>query len=173
MANKEALRALQSRLSDRLQEARSTVRGRSWLAVESAGRGFLFPLKDAGEIFPMAPLMPVSHSNPWFLGVANLRGHLHGVVDLGGFLGLQAAVGPKEQSMLVAFNAALGVNAALLVDRLAGLRSEEQLTLVDEGSPVGAPPFVGERLRDQDGRVWQEIGLDELVQHEAFLKIVA
>ena len=64
MANKEALRALQSRLSERLQEARSTVRGRSWLAVESAGRGFLFPLKDAGEIFPMAPLMPVSHSNP-------------------------------------------------------------------------------------------------------------
>lgn len=173
MANKEALRALQSRLSDRLQEARSTVRGRSWLAVESAGRGFLFPLKDAGEIFPMAPLMPVSHSNPWFLGVANLRGHLHGVVDLGGFLGLKASAGAKEQSMLVAFNGALGVNAALLVDRLAGLRSEEQLTPVDEAAPAGAPPFVGQRLRDHDGRVWQEIALDELVQHEAFLKIVA
>ena len=75
--------------------------------------------------------------------------------------------------MLVAFNAALGVNAALLVDRLAGLRSEEQLTAVDDASAAGAPPFVGERLRDDDGRVWQEIALDELVQHEAFLKIVA
>lgn len=171
MANKEALRALQHRLAERLQEARSTLRGRAWLAVECGGRGFLFPLKDAGEIFPMTTLVPVSHAHPWFLGVANLRGHLHGVVDLAGFLGLDAAADHRDQARLVAFNAALDINAALLVDRLAGLRGEEQLS-VDSQAPAGSPSFVGERLRDAEGRVWQEISLAQLVRHAAFLKIV-
>lgn len=172
MANKEALRELQHRLAERLQEARSTSRGRAWLAVECGGRGFLFPLKEAGEIFPMTALAPVSHSHPWFLGVANLRGHLHGVVDLAGFFGIKASAELRDQTMLVAFNASLDVNVALLVDRLAGLRSEEQLVL-DAEAPADAPPFVSQRLRDAAGRVWQEISLSQLVRHEAFLKIVS
>lgn len=171
MANREALRALQHRLAERLQEARSTLRGRTWLAVECGGRGFLFPLKDAGEIFPITALAPVSHAHPWFLGVANLRGHLHGVVDLAGFFGIQAAADHRDQAMLVGFNASIDVNAALLVDRLAGLRGEEQLVL-DGEAPAGSPSFVGQRLRDADGRVWQEISLAQLGRHEAFLKIV-
>src|SRR3954449_949632 len=81
MANKQALRDLQTRLADRLQAARTEPLGRSWLAVECSSRGFLFPLRDAGEIFAMTPLLHVPHSHRWFLGVANLRGHLHGVVD--------------------------------------------------------------------------------------------
>ena len=39
MANKEALRELQSRLAERLKLARTQERGKSWLAVEAAGRG--------------------------------------------------------------------------------------------------------------------------------------
>ena len=91
MANKQALRDLQTRLAERLQAARTEPLGRSWLAVECSSRGFLFPLRDAGEIFAMAPLLHVPHSHRWFLGVANLRGHLHGVVDLAGFLGVKTA----------------------------------------------------------------------------------
>lgn len=173
MANKEALRALQARLAQRLQDARSTLRARSWLAVECAGRGFLFPLQEAGEIFSMVPLAAISHAQPWFLGVANLRGQLHGVVDLAGFVGLKASADFRDQAMLVGFNASLEVNAALLVDKLAGLRGEDQLTLDESvAKPVSAPTFVGERWRDAEGRVWQEISLARLVRHPAFLKIV-
>ena len=91
MANKQALRDLQSRLAERLQAARTEPLARSWLAVECSSRGFLFPLREAGEIFAMAPMLPVPHSHRWFLGVSNLRGHLHGVVDLAGFLGVKTA----------------------------------------------------------------------------------
>ena len=59
MPHREALRDLQTRLVDQLQEAKSAAPGRSWLAVESAGHSFLFPLTEAGEIFPMVPLMPM------------------------------------------------------------------------------------------------------------------
>jgi twitching motility protein PilI len=177
MANKEALRELQSRLAERLKLARTQERGKSWLAVESAGRGFLFPLKDAGEIFSLVGVLPVPHSLPWFLGVANLRGHLHGVVDLARFLGLEP-VGKhlgeagRETARLVAFSAGLEINCALLVDKLAGLRHASQLQPEGHHEDSTLPPFVGQRFRDSSGRLWQELSLFALSENEAFLKIV-
>jgi twitching motility protein PilI len=172
MANKEALRELQSRLAERLQAARTQERGKSWLAVECASRGFLFPLKEAGEIFALAPVVPVPHSHPWFMGVANLRGHLHGVVDLASFLGVKGVEPLRDQSRLVVFNASLEINCALLVDRLSGLRSEQQLTAQAESPNGPRPAFVGERYKDEGGRVWQELNLASLASDEAFLRIV-
>lgn len=174
MAKKEALRELQSRLAERLQAARTQTRGRSWLAVESAARGFLFPLKEAGEIFPLGPLVPVPHTHRWFLGVSNLRGHLHGVVDLAGFLGVkpEAPATPATQGQLVGFNQALDLNCVLLVDKLAGLRSEEQLTPDTEPADSHKPSFVGASYRDASGRAWQELNLAALAGDESFLRIV-
>ena len=174
MANKQALRELQSRLAERLQAARTEAQSISWLAVECSGHGFLLPLKEAGEIFALTPILAVPHSHRWFLGVANLRGHLHGVVDLAEFLGVKASAGSeagREQSRLVGFNDSLGINCVLMVDRLSGLRSEDQLTReADAGS--ARPAFAGARLRDAAGRRWQELNLAALAGDETFLKIV-
>lgn len=171
MANKQALRELQTRLADRLQAARTQVRGQSWLAVECSGRGFLLPLREAGEIFALAPILSVPYSHRWFLGVANLRGHLHGVVDLAGFLGVKTAEVGRDQSRLVGFNPTLDINCVLLVDRLSGLRSGDELT-PEPGDDVARPAFVGARLRDASGRLWQELVLSALADDEAFLRIV-
>jgi len=171
MANKQALRDLQSRLADRLQAAQTEQRGRSWLAVECGARGFLFPLRDAGEIFPIAPMAPVPHSHRWFLGVSNLRGHLHGVVDLAVFLGLKTGESNRDQARLVGFNQALDINCVLLVDRLSGLRSEQDLEAEADDSTL-RPKFAGGRYRDASSRVWQELNLAALAADEAFLGIV-
>jgi len=176
MAKREALRELQTRLAQRLQAVMAEQPGESWLAVECAGLGLIFPLQGAGEIFTAAGLLAVPHTRPWFLGVANLRGGLHGVVDLAAFLGLRShalardAIG--EQARLLAFNPASGSHCAVLVDRLAGLRNTSQLTrLPDPAEP--RPAFAGARYRDGDGRVWQEIDLSRLAQQEQFLGIAA
>jgi twitching motility protein PilI len=171
MANKQALRELQSRLAERLQAARTQERGKSWLAVECSTRGFLFPLGDAGEIFAVTPLAAVPYSQRWFLGVANLRGHLHGVVDLAGFLGVKSADPSRDQARLVGFNQSLDINCVLLVDRLSGLRSEEELTR-DADDNEARPTFAGARFRDASSRVWQELHLAELASDESFLRIV-
>ena len=171
MANKEALRELQTRLAEKLQAARTQERGKSWLAVECSSRGFLFPLKEAGEISPLAPIVPVPHAHPWFMGVANLRGHLHGVVDLAGFLGVKSGEASRDQARLVGFNQSLDINCVLLVDRLSGLRSEEELTR-DEDDNEARPTFAGARFRDASSRVWQELHLAELAGDESFLRIV-
>ncbi len=174
MANKQALRDLQGRLAERLQEAQSAPRSVGWLAVESAGYGFLLPLAEAGEIFQAGGLLPVPHTQSWFLGVSNLRGVLAGVADLAGFLGLRHETPPpvREQGHLVAFNPVLEINGALLVDRLAGLRNQEQLESDDTPPPQDCPGFVGATYRDAAGRRWQEIRLAALARDERFLRIV-
>lgn len=177
MANREALRELQSRLAERMQAARREQRGESWLAVECRGHGFLLPLEQAGEIFVVPPLLPVPHTQPWFAGVANLRGGLHGVVDLARFFGLPASAAVeagREQSRLVALGGALGLNCALLVDRLAGLRNAEQLQQAAEAPGAAArPDFAGALWRDAQGRTWQALDLAALARHDQFLSIVA
>ena len=157
----------------------ATASSRSWLAVECAGQGVLFPLHEAGEIFSVGSVLPVPHTQPWFAGVANLRGGLHAVVDLAQFLGLQRGPTPltgdssRESARLLALNPSLGVNCALLVDRLAGLRNADQLTAEpdDAAAPADLPAFAGPRWRDADGRVWQEIELAALAGHEQFLGV--
>lgn len=171
MANKQALRDLQTRLAERLQAARTEPVARSWLAVECGARGFLFPLRDAGEIFAMSPMVHVPHSHRWFLGVANLRGHLHGVVDLAGFLGVKTIEAGRDQARFVGFNQALDINCVLMVDRLSGLRGEDELTR-DAEDGATRPSFAGAIYRDASARVWQELNLAELAGDESFLRIV-
>ena len=172
MANKEALRELQNRLAERMKAVRTEKPVQSWLAVDCAGQGVLFPLHQAGEIFDATGLLPVPHARPWMAGVANLRGGVFTVVDLAAFLGLRTTRMPVVQDhfSLVALNAKLGLNCALLVDRLEGLRNAGELrraTLDDAPRPA----FAAAQWSDAAGRTWQEIALAELATHEMFLGI--
>jgi len=176
MANKEALRELQTRLAQRMQVARNEPAAHAWLAVECASQGLLLSLEQAGEIFNAGRVMPVPHTQPWFAGVANLRGGLHGVVDLAVFLGLRARSAQDhgaEGARLVALNPSLGVNCALLVDRLAGLRHENELSGQADEAQSQRPAFAGARWHDKGGRNWQEIKLAALAADMQFLAIAA
>lgn len=176
MANREALRELQSRLASRLQAARTQGVQAGWLAVEAAGRKYLFPLAQAGEIFPYAPPQPVPYTHQWFLGVANLRGGLFGVVDLASFVAghppVQRSDAARAESRLVALNALLDINCALLIDRLAGLRNVDAFTASNE-APPGSPEYFGSGFTDASGVHWQELNLQALSQQPQFLSISA
>jgi twitching motility protein PilI len=171
MARREALRELQSRLAERMQAARDQQPGQAWLAVEARGAGLLFPLAQAGEIFGAAELLPVPHAQPWFCGAANLRGGVFGVVDLGAFLGLPPRPAPAGETRLVALNPQLGLNCALRIDRLLGLRNAEQLQADETSDAAPRPPFAGACWRDAQGRRWQELHLARLAEDESFLAI--
>lgn len=176
MANREALRELQARLADRLQAARTEGVQASWLAVESGGGKFLFPLAQSGEIFPFSATLPVPYTQSWFLGVANLRGGLYGVVDFASFVGGGAPVphsdATRAESRLIALNAALEINCALLIDRLAGLRNMDAFAS-SSPPPEGAPQYFGSGYTDPSGAYWQELDLQALSQQPTFLSIGA
>jgi twitching motility protein PilI len=175
MSKREALRELQDRLAERLQRSRTEAPPARWLALECAGQPLLLALAGAGEIFPPAPLRAVPRTQPWFLGVASLRGQLHGVVDLAVFLGLRAPgegsdAGSAAMARFIALNPALGAHCALRVDRLAGLRSADDL---QPGAPAAGPrpAFAGPTWRDAMGRLWQEIDVAALARNEQFLAV--
>lgn len=181
MANREAIRELQTRLANRLRSARDEGLSVSWLAVTAGARNYLFPLAQSGEIFPIAGVQAVPFAVPWFLGVVNLRGGLYGVVDLARFMAdvadlPAAAPAPAPPSAgvqrVVTLNAVLDVNCALLVDGLAGLRNPQVFTASLPPEP-DAPAFFGNRFTDAQGQPWQEINLQALSQHPGFLSITA
>lgn len=180
MADREALRDFQRRLADRLQAAPAAGAQAAWLAVEARGARYLIPLAQAGEIFPEAGVHPVPYTQPWFLGVASLRGALHGVVDLARLLAAQvgpapdpdcpAPAAPAAEAQWVTFSAALEVPCALRVDRLVGLRGREAHT-TSRSPPEGAPDWLGAVLQDAGGMSWQSIDLQRLSQQPQFLRI--
>jgi twitching motility protein PilI len=163
-------------LATRLQAARTEGVQAAWLAVEAAGRKYLFPLAQSGEIFPFSSTQPVPYTQPWFLGVANLRGGLFGVVDLASYVAGSAPVqrsdAGRAESRLVALNTMLEVNCALLIDRLAGLRSLEAFASSSD-APAGSPDYFGSGYTDATGAYWQEINLQSLSQQPQFLSISA
>lgn len=176
MANRQALRELQSRLASRLQAARSEGPSVAWLAVEAGDAAYLFPLEQAGEIFSWTAVQAVPYTRPWFLGVANLRGNLAGVVDLAYFLSSPLSSAPsraetlRADASLITFNAALGAQCALVVDRLAGLRGGEAFVSVSPRAD-DAPDWHGSVYTDPQQRRWQEIDLQALAEFPRFLDI--
>ena len=175
MANREALRDLQSRLAGRLQAARSEgVSVAAWLAVQAGEQDYLLPLNQAGEIFPWTGVQPVPYTQPWYLGIANLRGSLMGVVDLAQLLGQERSQNEQDllDCSLLAFSPALEINTALLVDRLLGLRAAKAFVQT-EAAPEHSPHFFGAVHIDATGRRWQELQLQRLSQTAKFLSIRA
>ena len=174
MANRQAIRELQTRLADRLQIARTQGVAPSWLAVEAEGQKYLFPMTQAGEIFPWVATQLVPYTQDWFLGVANLRGGLYGVVDLASYITGVKAVAKTEfarkDSRLIALNSGLDINCALLIDRLSGLRNQEAFSDFSEKAE-NAPAFFGNQYVDFSGQTWQEINLQLLSQQAHFLTI--
>ncbi len=176
MTKKQALRDLQTRLAGRLQSAQAQSVSVAWLAVILGGTRYLLPLSQSGEIFPLPAITRVPYTQAWFCGVANLRGGLVGVVDLVPFLDAQSTQVRNEQAWaqarLVTLNADSGVNCALVVDSLLGLRRQEAFTRV-ESALVGSPSWFGHRFLDAQDQPWQEIDLYALSQTARFLSIGA
>lgn len=176
MANREAIRELQTRLASRLQAARSEGVSVAWLAVKAGGHNYLFPLGQSGEIYPLSSLQSVPYARQWFRGVLNIRGGLFGVVDMAGFVTESGGASPTEPAAqdpsVVTLNAALDVNCALQVDGLSGLRGAD--AFVSSAPPTAQDPvYFGNRFVDSAGDHWQEINLRTLSQFPQFLSISA
>jgi twitching motility protein PilI len=174
--NRQALRDLQTRLAERMQQARTEGVTASWLAVESAGRSLLLPLAQSGEIFPLTSVQTVPYTQYWFLGVSNLRGGLFGVVDFASFITGQMPArrsdSAREQARLVALNPALEINCAILIDRLGGLRNAQDFVTRDDAG-ADMPNYFSSNFTDRQGKQWQEINLQVMATQSDFLTIAA
>lgn len=172
MAAAYSLKEFQESLARRLREASAEPAPDSRLAVQSGGMQWLLRLDEVGEIMPLSQLAgriaPVPLTRPWYAGLANVRGKLVSVADLGLFAGgLAATPGPGARVLLLAER--FQFHGALLVDRMVGLRNRARFTAAGAAAQADAP-WRGDILLDRDGGQWQELGIAALIADEAFLK---
>ena len=153
------LRQYQQQLLERMQAARISGGTRlHQLGVMIGTERFLVDLTQTGEIVPLAPICTVPLTQPWYLGLANIRGNLIGVIDIARYLGVgETVVGPH--SRIVTLAPGLGLNCALLVSRVYGLRD------------AGAMQEEEGQLRDGEGNEWTPLDLAKLVKEARFLHI--
>src|SRR5215468_374937 len=171
-AAKLDLRAFQQELATRLAAKTAAQVEQSRLGVACGGEQWLIRLADAGEVIAIPQLAAVPRTKPWYLGIANIRGNLYGVIDFAGFLGrpVDATAPGSGQARLVLFGPRVGeLRAGIIVQRVLGLRNLAEL--VQGGSPAGAPAWYGSRWTDSDGRTWQEVDLARLAQDPGFLQV--
>lgn len=157
-ARRARLRQYQEQLLERMQAARTSSGARAHqLGVEIGGARYLLDLVEAGEIVPLPPLAAVPLTQPWYLGLANVRGNLLGVVDLARYLDPEAM--PTPGTRLVTFAPGLGFPCALLVAKVVGLRHAADMQPLDA------------RLRDADGQEWTPLSLAALAREDRFLQV--
>jgi twitching motility protein PilI len=154
------LRQYQEELLERMQAARTSSGARTHqLGVEIGGERYLLDLLEAGEIVPVPVLTSVPLTQPWYLGLANIRGSLVGVVDLARFFGKEDGAAAGSAARLVTFAPSLGLPCGFLAARVHGLRQAADMTPQDG------------RLVDADGQTWTPLALGALAQDERFLQV--
>jgi twitching motility protein PilI len=163
---KTSLREFQQDLVERLKGAADQASSGTRLGVQAGGVNLLLRLDEAGEVLPVPAVTSVPLTKPWFQGLANIRGNLHGVIDFALFMGGDPTPRSTDaRIMLVAER--YKVNVALLISRMAGLRNVQQLT-PETSTPVA--PWIAASFRDAEGLLWQELAAGELVRHADFLQ---
>jgi twitching motility protein PilI len=170
-AAKLDLRTFQQQLANRLASKTAAQVESSRLGLASAGEQWLLRLADAGEVIAVPSIADVPLTKSWFRGLANIRGNLYSVIDFAGFLG-RGNVPPASHNRLVLFGPRTGeLNAALVVQRVLGLRNLAELA---PAAPAArAPAWYAQRWIDADGNAWQEIDLAKLAREPAFLQVGA
>lgn len=155
------LRRYQQQLLERMQAARAGGGAPlHQLGVMIGSERFLLDLTQTGEIVPLAPICPVPLTQPWYLGLSNVRGNLVGIIDYARYSGA-GEVAAAPDSRVVTLAPRLGFNCALLVTRVFGLRQAADMQA------------DGARLRDADDNEWTPLDLAELVQDPRFLHVGA
>ncbi len=161
--------AFQREITERTHNARAyDARLSRRLAIQVGTEHVLLDLMQTGELLTNTSLTPVPLTKPWFLGLANSRGNLLGVVDLAGFLGQPVAIPGKNDRLLV-LASAISTHCAIRVSRVFGLIDVSSLSL-QSGISDGLR-FSTRSYTDQKSQRWTELDLAAIARDPAFLDI--
>lgn len=170
MAKTSNLRDFQETILLRLKEA-TTKKGAvstSRLGVNVGAKKILINLSEVSEVLPVPPMQSVPLTQPWFLGVANVRGNLYNITDLALFMGLPPT--PKSSNnRIVLINSDATTQAAIIIDSMVGLRSVEAMK--QKTSAKNKQTFFSQdSYVDNDKNEWLELDVQALVHDKTFIQ---
>jgi twitching motility protein PilI len=169
MARRTDLRKFQESLIERLQGSTQAESLSAKLGVMIGDDAWLVDLTSISEVLPVPELEPVPHARRWLIGIANIRGHLYSVTDMGLFQD-QPRVEIDETSRVLLLNPKLIRGAALLVTSTVGLRHHGQLTS-ESPLPGVESPWIQALHHDREYRRWRELDVARLVTDAKFLEV--
>jgi len=146
--------------------------GRLWQGIGflAANRYFLVPLAEVKEILTVPAVTPLSGSVEWFLGVANLRGHLLPITDLEGLMmGKPHQTTPLSRILVMDFEQ---TGIGFLVQQVLGVQRfiDKTLQSVSEALDLQVKPYaIGEFKQDKD---WIVLSLKGLTQTTQFYHLI-
>jgi len=165
------LREFQAQLVERMQAVSSGAQVHaSQLGVLIGEERCLLDLQQAGEIVSVGAITEVPLTQPWFLGLTNIRGNLVSVIDLAHFRG-QTPISIEKESRVIAFAPSLSINSGLLVSRVLGLRNVGEMESCEPSAEATREPWAMRRYRDRDAQIWTELDLSLVVQDPRFLHV--
>ena len=159
-------------LENQLRAARLDIAAglaQSWMGLgfRLRDRWLAAPREEVREVIPLPRLTRVPGARPWLLGVANVRGSLLPVTDLGLLLGEPKSPEHRDQRVLV-FNSER-IPAGLLVDEVTSYRQfgpgDQRHELTSGAGPL-EPYLLGAFARE--GREWLVFSLRKLVRSTEF-----
>ena len=167
--DRNRLRDFQEGLAKRLRQAAELPQRQSRLAVLVGDRGYLLNLDDVSEVSPVADIAPAPLTQPWFLGVTNVRGTLYSVSDFAQWLGLHVTSDLNAKRLILLGQRLSKVRAGLVVTRVVGLRLLDEMKAHDA---LLKRVWESASWLDRDGVSWIEVDLEKLAADAEFLQVV-
>lgn len=165
MSTKESQQTInQTRVTTGNGETSSAV-----LGVAVGEDRYLISMAEVSEVIPIPKLAHVPLTQPWFLGVANVRGNLYGVTDLGVYLGKDSSPYNQKSRILLA-SPGDKLHGGFIVNSMLGIRSLSEFTSTRTAKKK-LPKGIIKQYKDTEGRLWLELSLFALIREEKFLHI--
>ncbi len=135
-----------------------------------AGTDYAVPMANVLEIGRPGSFTPVPNVPDWVLGVANVRGDVISLVDLGRFLGLPRGGRFTDSRLLVVRSRRDEMATGLIVERVKGMRSlaTNRLEAISPHVDDRVVPYV-RGVSEDGGRLLVSLDLDRLL-HSAELR---
>ena len=169
MDKKTSLRDYQTNILARLENAKKADAEppAGFLGVVIGSKHILINLQEISETLPMLDIQRVPLVKPWFLGVANVRGVLYAINDLGQMLD-NTITTISSNARLVMVSEAVTTNVAFVVDKMIGLRKLDEMKLrkeaVDESVCLKTQSYL-----DAEKQIWHMLDCDKLVRSKEFV----
>lgn len=162
MSKRFNLREFQQGLLDRMQVQVGVGDRIATLGIMIGQDSWLVDMADISEVLPVPPLTSVPLTRNWYCGVANVRGNIYSITDLGAFLGHGQTLHDAQSRVLLVAQK-YNFNAGLLVAKVLGLRNSKDWQRSEQDGEVF--------FRDGDGKQWKKLDIGRLLQQPEFIHI--
>lgn len=145
------------------------------LALRFSDQRIMVSMEEISQIIPAPVITRVPGVKPWLMGIANLRGTVLSVINLGGFLANKSSSITKS-SRIVTVNSGDWF-FGLLIDEVIGMRHFTEHSLVPEAAAAEVvdpqlKPYITEVYNSEDQH-WMAFDIGALLNNAYFLDAAA